>query len=262
MLDELHPLVREWFASTFHATTEPQNRGWPAIRAGGDVLISAPTGSGKTLAAFTLALDDLVRRATTGALPDETLVVYVSPLKALTNDIRENLEKPLAHLVSLAIERNVPLDPIRTAVRTGDTAPAQRQRMLRQPPHVLVTTPESLYILLTAEKSRRLFAGVVTVIVDEIHAVAADKRGSHLALTLARLDDLVMRERGRKPQRIGLSATVRPLDEVAHFLSDAPTIVDIGHRRAMELSVEVPADELGPVASKEMWGEIYDRVAE
>jgi ATP-dependent Lhr-like helicase len=262
MLDELHPLVREWFASTFHATTEPQNRGWPAIRAGGDVLISAPTGSGKTLAAFTLALDDLVRRATTGALPDETLVVYVSPLKALTNDIRENLEKPLAHLVSLAIERNVPLDPIRTAVRTGDTAPAQRQRMLRQPPHVLVTTPESLYILLTAEKSRRLFAGVVTVIVDEIHAVAADKRGSHLALTLARLDDLVMRERGRKPQRIGLSATVRPLDEVAHFLSDAPTIVDIGHRRAMELSVEVPADELGPIASKEMWGEIYDRVAE
>ncbi len=154
-----------------------------------------------------------------GALPDRTLAVYVSPLKALTNDVRENLEKPLAALVGLATGRGTALSQIRTAVRTGDTTPAARQHMLRKPPHVLVTTPESLFILLTAEKSRRLFAGVTTVIVDEIHAMAADKRGSHLALTLARLDDLILRAGGRTPQRIGLSATVRPLEEVARFLS-------------------------------------------
>jgi ATP-dependent Lhr-like helicase len=262
MLERFHPLVREWFTSAFGTVTEPQSRGWPVVRAGGDVLISAPTGSGKTLAAFTLALDDLVRQADAGILPERTLVVYVSPLKALTNDVRENLEKPLAAIVAIANDRFAPLAPIRTAVRTGDTTPAQRQQMLRKPPHVFVTTPESLFILLTAEKSRRLFAGVTTVIVDEIHAMAGDKRGAHLALTLARLDDLVAREGGRRPQRIGLSATVRPLEEVARFLSPRATIVNVGHRRAMELSVRVPADELGPVASKEMWGEIYDRVAE
>ncbi len=262
MRDDFHPLLREWFGSSFGTPTEPQVHGWPAIRAGKDVLISAPTGSGKTLAAFTLCLDDLVVRATEGTLPDLTLVVYVSPLKALTNDVRENLEKPLSALNGLAIERGVAMMPIRTAVRTGDTTPAQRQSMLRRPPHVLVTTPESLFILLTAEKSRALFAGVTTVIVDEIHAMAADKRGSHLALTLARLDHLVAGAGARKPQRIGLSATVRPVERVAQFLSNGATIVDVGHRREMELTVEVPADELGPVASKEMWGEIYDRVAE
>jgi ATP-dependent Lhr-like helicase len=261
MRDDFHPLVREWFDSSFSAATEPQVLGWPAIRAGEDVLISAPTGSGKTLAAFTLCLDDLVRRSTEGTLPEQTLVVYVSPLKALTNDVRENLEKPLAALTALAQAHGLPMAPIRTAVRTGDTTPTQRQSMLRKPPHVLVTTPESLYILLTAEKSRALFASVATVIVDEIHAMAADKRGSHLALTLARLDYLVTQASGRKPQRIGLSATVRPLERVAQFLSEHATIVNVGHRREMELSVEVPSDELGPVASKEMWGEIYDRVA-
>jgi len=261
MRDHFHRLVREWFVARFTAATEPQLRGWPAIREGRDVLISAPTGSGKTLAAFTLCLDDLVREATGGTLPDRTLVVYVSPLKALTNDVRENLEKPLAAIVELARSHDVALATIRSAVRTGDTTPAQRQAMLRTPPHVLVTTPESLFILLTAEKSRALFAGVRTVIVDEIHALAADKRGSHLALTLARLDGIVGRAGGRKPQRIGLSATVRPLDEVGRFLSPDATVVDVGHRREMELCVEVPADELGPVASKEMWNEIYDRIA-
>jgi ATP-dependent Lhr-like helicase len=160
MLDDFHPLVREWFTASFGVPTEPQLQGWPAIRAGDDVVIAAPTGSGKTLAAFTLALDDLVRRAATGALPDRTLVVYVSPLKALSNDVHENLEEPLAEIVALAQQRDVSLAPIRTAVRTGDTTPAQRARMLRKPPHVLVTTPESLFILLTAERSRRLFAGV------------------------------------------------------------------------------------------------------
>lgn len=154
MRDDFHPLLREWFDSRFVTPTEPQVAGWPAIRAGQDVLISAPTGSGKTLAAFTLALDDLVRRATEGELPDRTLVVYVSPLKALTNDVRENLEKPLSALTELACAKGIAMAPIRTAVRTGDTTPAQRQGMLRKPPHVLVTTPESLFILMTAEKSR------------------------------------------------------------------------------------------------------------
>ncbi|MBV9234104.1 MAG: DEAD/DEAH box helicase, partial [Candidatus Eremiobacteraeota bacterium] len=255
MLDEFHPLVREWFGTAFGAPTEPQAQGWPMIRAGDDAVIAAPTGSGKTLAAFTQALDDLVRRAANGDLPDRTLVVYVSPLKALSNDVRENLERPLEQVVALAARRGVELAPIRTAVRTGDTTPAERQRMLKAPPHVLVTTPESLFILLTAERPRRLFAGVRTVIVDEIHAVAGSKRGSHLALTLARLDDLIAREGGARPQRIGLSATVHPLQEVAHFLSPTSRIVNVGHRREMQLSVEVPSDELGPVASKEMWSE-------
>ncbi|HEY6326667.1 MAG TPA: DEAD/DEAH box helicase, partial [Candidatus Cybelea sp.] len=262
MLDDFHPLLREWFGAAFGTPTEPQVRGWPVIRAGHDVVVAAPTGSGKTLAAFTLALDDLVRRSAADALEDHTLVVYVSPLKALSNDVRENLEKPLAQLTALARRREIELAPIRTAVRTGDTTPAQRQRMLRKPPHVLVTTPESLFILLTAERSRRLFSNVKYVVVDEIHAMAGNKRGSHLALTLAQLDDLVTREGGKRPQRIGLSATVRPLDEVARFLSPTAQIVDVGHRRAMGLSVVVPSDELGPVASGEMWGEIYDRVAE
>ena len=262
MLSDFHPLVGAWFSDRYGDPTEPQLAGWPLIRAGRDVLISAPTGSGKTLAAFTQCLDDLVRRAEAGALPDRTLVVYVSPLKALTNDVRKNLETPLGELVMLAAERGLGLAPIRTATRTGDTTQGERARMLRKPPHVLVTTPESLFILLTAEKSRALFAGVETVIVDEIHAMAADKRGAHLALTLARLDALVRQSGGARPQRIGLSATVQPIADVARFLSPAAAIVDIGHRREMSLAIEVPKDELGPVASNEMWAEIYDRIAE
>ena len=262
MIDRFHPLVSDWFSGRYGKPTEPQLRGWPVIRAGRDVLISAPTGSGKTLAAFSLCLDDLVRRAAANELADETLVVYVSPLKALTNDVRKNLELPLGELVALAQQRDLPLAEIRTAVRTGDTPAADRQRMLRKPPHILVTTPESLFIMLTAEKSRALFTNVHTVIVDEIHAMADDKRGSHLALTLARLDHLVQTSGGTKPQRIGLSATVRPLDDVAKFLSPVAQVIDVGSRREMTIAVEVPRDELGPVASKEMWGEIYDRVAE
>jgi ATP-dependent Lhr-like helicase len=260
-VEELFPLVGAWFSDRYGEPTEPQIQGWPLIRAGRDVLISAPTGSGKTLAAFTTALDGLIRRAAEGPLPDETLIVYVSPLKALTNDVRKNLETPLGELLTRAAGALMPLAPIRTAVRTGDTTPVERARMLRKPPHVLVTTPESLFILLTAEKSRALFTHVETIIVDEIHALARDKRGSHLALTLARLDDLVMRSGGPKPQRIGLSATVRPIEDVAQFLSPTATIVDVGHRREMTLAVEVPSDELGAVASGEMWAEIYDRVA-
>jgi ATP-dependent helicase Lhr and Lhr-like helicase len=263
MITELYPLVGEWFSTRYGRPTEPQVFGWPLIRAGEDVLISAPTGSGKTLAAFTTALDGLIRRAAAGPLPDDILVVYVSPLKALTNDVRKNLETPLGELLERAERQGTVLAPIRTATRTGDTTATERAQMLRKPPHVLVTTPESLYILLTAERSRALFARVETVIVDEIHAMAGDKRGSHLALTLARLDQLVLRESGRKPQRIGLSATVRPLETVANFLSPNAKVVDVGSRREMTLAVEVPKnDELGAVASNELWDEIYNRVAE
>jgi len=262
VLPSFDPLVSDWFSARFGEPTEPQLRGWPKIREGHDVLISAPTGSGKTLAAFLLAIDDLVRRARLGALPEQTEILYVSPLKALSNDIHKNLEIPLSEISALAAERGIPLAPIRTALRTGDTPQWERQRMTKERPHILVTTPESLYILLTAAKPREMLARVRAVIVDEIHAVADDKRGSHLALTLARLDHLVEQHGGRKPQRIGLSATVKPLEDVAAFLSDDAHVIHIGHKRAMELAVEVPRDELGPVASNEMWGEIYDRVTE
>ena len=258
MLSHFDPLVEEWFRETLGPPTEPQALGWPRIREDGDVLISAPTGSGKTLAAFLICLDALVREARSGTLPDEIRVVYVSPLKALSNDVHKNLEIPLAQIRELAERRGVSLAPIRTAVRTGDTPAWERQQMGRKPPHVLVTTPESLFILMTAEKSRAALRTTQTVIVDEIHAMADDKRGSHLALTLARLDALT----GARPQRIGLSATVKPIEEVANFLGPQTAIVNVGHRRDMDLAVLVPRDELGPIASHEMWAEIYDRVAE
>jgi ATP-dependent Lhr-like helicase len=244
----------------FDCATEPQLLGWPEIRAGRNVLISAPTGSGKTLAAFLICLDRLVRAARLGELPNATEVVYVSPLKALSNDIHKNLEVPLAEIAELAAKQGIPLAPIRTAVRTGDTPASERQHMGKHRPHILVTTPESLYILLTADRSREMLQTVRTVIVDEIHAVADDKRGSHLALSLARLDALAGAD--EKPQRIGLSATVKPIQDVAQFLAPDARIVNVGHRREMELAVEVPQDELGPVASNEMWAEIYDRVAQ
>jgi ATP-dependent Lhr-like helicase len=261
-LRDFAPLVREWFLGRFGRATEPQTLGWPELRAGRDVLVSAPTGSGKTLAAFLICLDGLVRAARKGPLADEVEVVYVSPLKALSNDVRKNLEIPLAEIAALAAERGIPLAPIRTALRTGDTSAWERRQMIERPPHILVTTPESLYILLTAEKSRQALRTARTMIVDEIHAVVDDKRGSHLALTLARLDALVEAGGRARPQRIGLSATVEPVEEVARFLSSQAAIIDIGHRREMDLAVEVPRDELGPVASNEMWEEIYDRLAD
>jgi ATP-dependent Lhr-like helicase len=258
-----HPLVAEWFESRFGRATEPQLRGWPLIASGRDVLISAPTGSGKTLAAFLLAIDGLVKAASERReLPESVSVVYVSPLRALSNDIHKNLEVPLAGIRELAERQGVSLSSIRTAVRTGDTPPAERQKMLRAAPHILVTTPESLYIVLTAAKSRELLRSVETVIVDEVHALADDKRGAHLALSLERLDRLVTEAGGKRPQRIGLSATVKPVEEVARYLSPEAEIIQIGHRRDMELSVVVPRDELGAVATNEMWAEIYDRLAE
>ena len=214
-LEWAHPIVREWFVGRFGTPTEPQERGWPHIVAGRSTLISAPTGSGKTLAAFLACIDRLVRAAVDGRLTDRTEVVYVSPLKALGNDIQKNLDGPLAEIVGLARHYGYDVPEIRTAVRTGDTLMPARQAMLRRPPHILVTTPESLYILLTAERSRAMLKGVTTVIVDEIHAVADDKRGSHLTLSLERLEALTE----RPLIRIGLSATQKPIETVAHFLS-------------------------------------------
>ncbi len=292
------PLVQEWFRSSFKSVTEPQQQGWPEIQAGRDVLISAPTGSGKTLSAFLWAIDSLVRQARWGAMPNATEVLYISPLKALSNDIHKNLDLPLAGIAELAEKQGSPIAEIRTAVRTGDTPAYERQQMIKHAPHILVTTPESLFILLTSERARERLRSVKTVIVDEIHAVADDKRGSHLALSLARLERLIEEHApGARLQKIGLSATVSPIEDVASFLSPesfgrkigdrqpistgldrceaeqgvvekgvsphfSGRIIQIGHRRAMDLAVEVPSDELGAVASNEMWDEIYDRVAE
>jgi ATP-dependent helicase Lhr and Lhr-like helicase len=249
----------------FGTPTEPQEQGWPHILAGRTTLISAPTGSGKTLAAFLACIDRLVRKALAGELADRTEVLYVSPLKALGNDIQKNLEVPLGEILAMAGERGLLMPEIRTAVRTGDTLMPERRAMLKRPPHILVTTPESLYILLTADKSRAILRDVETVIVDEIHAVADDKRGAHLTLSLERLEALTH----KPPVRIGLSATQKPIEEVAHFLTGNsnsrearpdPVIVNIGHKRTLDLAVEVPGMPLGPVASNEMWDEVYNRL--
>src|SRR5262245_29586382 len=214
-MDWAHPIVRTWFERQFGTPTEPQAEGWPHILANRDTLISAPTGSGKTLAAFLACIDKLVRQAVDRTLTDRTQVLYISPLKALGNDIQKNLDGPLAEILMLAREQGADVPDIRTAVRTGDTLMPARQAMLRRPPHILVTTPESLFILLTAQRSREMLRSVETVIVDEIHAVADDKRGSHLTLSLERLDALT----GRQVPRIGLSATQKPIELVGQFLS-------------------------------------------
>jgi ATP-dependent helicase Lhr and Lhr-like helicase len=257
-----HPLVRDWFVQRFGTPTEPQEQGWPHILAGRTTLISAPTGSGKTLAAFLACIDRLVRKALAGDLQDRTEVLYVSPLKALGNDIQKNLEVPLGEILQMAGERGFLMPQIRTAVRTGDTLMHERRAMLKRPPHILVTTPESLYILLTAEKSRAILRDVETVIVDEIHAVADDKRGAHLTLSLERLEAWTH----RPPVRIGLSATQKPIEEVAHFLTGNgrpdSVIVNVGHKRELDLAIEVPASQLGPIATNEMWDEIYTRLVE
>jgi ATP-dependent helicase Lhr and Lhr-like helicase len=271
-----HPVVQEWFVRRFGTPTEPQELGWPHILRGKPTLISAPTGSGKTLAAFLIAIDALLRQAIDGGLQCATEVVYVSPLKALSNDIQRNLETPLREIQELALERGYLCPQIRAGVRTGDTLPKERAAMLKTPPHILVTTPESLYILLTSEKSRQNLRGVRTVIVDEIHAIADDKRGSHLALTLERLDTLVCGENRlnaadlitghEAPQRIGLSATQNPIELVAEFLGGERAaeveIVQAGQRRDLDLAIEVPSDELGAVATYAVWESVYKRLAE
>ena len=317
--------MREWFITRFGTPTEPQIAGWPHILAHRNTLISAPTGSGKTLAAFLACIDALVRLSLTGALQDRTHVLYISPLKALGNDVQKNLDQPLAEIQQLAVARGFLMPAIRTMVRTGDTPTRDRARMLKLPPHILVTTPESLYILLTAARSRETLRHVETVIVDEIHSLAGNKRGAHLALSLERLDAITYRH----PNRIGLSATQRPLSLVSEFLSgnnlggnnlgrpersegpqqgsdasrgpklfnqqsispvvdtlayidipggphppavgecgdvhidndhNAPVTVVVPSTRPLDLAIELPSTELGPIASNEMWGEIYDRL--
>lgn len=261
-LDWAHPIVSEWFITKFGTPTEPQIAGWPVILSGQDALICAPTGSGKTFAAFLACIDSLVRKSLAGKLEPRTEVVYISPLKALSNDVQKNLDAPLAEILQLAQSKGIETLDIRTAVRTGDTLASDRQKMIKNPPHILVTTPESLYILLTAEKSRQNLRHVTTVIVDEIHAVADDKRGSHLSLTLERLDELAE----KKPIRIGLSATQRPLDLIGRFLVgndvSMPKIIEVSQRRQFDLSVVVPENELQAVASQDIWTEIYDHITE
>jgi ATP-dependent helicase Lhr and Lhr-like helicase len=272
VIESLHPAIRTWFRKRFpQGPTPPQVGGWTEIAAGRDTLIAAPTGSGKTLAAFLICIDRLYREHDDGTpLAEGPQVVYVSPLKALAVDIHQNLEAPLLEIAEVAAELGFDPPQIKVAVRTGDTAPSERAAMLRRPPNLLVTTPESLYLLVTAKRSRGMLGGVGTVIVDEIHAVAGNKRGSHLALTLERLHHVAV----TRPQRIGLSATQRPMDAIARLLvgagpdrsnpdgSPACAVVDVGHQRALDLALELPDDEVGAVASAEQMGEIIDRITE
>jgi ATP-dependent helicase Lhr and Lhr-like helicase len=260
-----HPAVAAWFDRSFAAPTAAQAEAWPAIQAGRHVLIAAPTGSGKTLAAFLAAIDALVRQGLDGGLPDETQVVYVSPLKALSNDIQKNLQAPLDGIRAALRAQDLPDVDIRTWVRTGDTPSGERERMRRRPPHIIVTTPESLYILLGSQSGRAMLATTRTVIVDEIHAMAGNKRGSHLALSLERLASLC----GDRLLRVGLSATQKPIEEVARFLVGASNgaapgcdIIDTGHHRARDLALEVPDSPLEAVMSGEVWEQIYDRLVQ
>ncbi|MEC9341748.1 MAG: DEAD/DEAH box helicase, partial [Pseudomonadota bacterium] len=254
-----HPATRRWLGQAFAGPTDAQARAWPLIQAGRNTLVAAPTGSGKTLAAFLAALDGLVPEGERFPLPAETRVLYVSPLRALSNDIHRNLELPLAGIRRALLELGLPDVEITTAVRTGDTSAAQRERMKKVPPQVLVTTPESLYLLLTADGGRRMLETVRTVIVDEIHALAGSKRGAHLALSLERLEALC----GRDLQRIGLSATQKPIERMARFLvgsdRDCAT-VDAGHIRDRDLALALPDSPLETVMSNEVWGEIYDQL--
>jgi ATP-dependent Lhr-like helicase len=264
-LDTFHPAVAAWFARTFDAPTPAQERAWPALQAGRHVLVAAPTGSGKTFAAFLAAIDQLVKEGLAGPLPDETRIVYVSPLKALSNDIQRNLEAPLEGIREELAALNLPEVAIRAVVRTGDTSQAERAGMRRKAPHIVVTTPESLYILLGSQSGREMLATCRTVIVDEIHAIAGNKRGAHLALSLERLQALT----GHGLARIGLSATQKPIEEVAKFLIGSRSaagedciVIDGGHVRSRDLKLELPPAPLEAVMSGEVWTQVYDRLAE
>src|SRR2546428_9382090 len=259
-MSDFHPIVSQWFADTLGAPTDAQRRGWAAIRERGHTLIAAPTGSGKTLAAFLTALDDLFQEGLRGPLPDEVRIVYVSPLKALSADIHKNLAEPRRGIRALAEAAGLDVPRITAAVRTGDTTQRERAAMRRPPPHILVTTPESLSLLLTAERSREMLRTARTVIVDEIHAVIGTRRGAHLALSLERLQHVA----SAPLHRVGLSATQNPIDEVARYLAPKEdcAIIDEGHRRAMDLALEIPRSPLETVMSHEVWTEYYDRLTE
>src|ERR1700733_1564200 len=261
VLNSFHSAVAAWFSRTFDAPTEAQIRAWPALAAGEHVLVAAPTGSGKTFAAFLSAIDQLVKEGLEAPLPDETRVVYVSPLKALSNDIQRNLEAPLNGIREELMALGLADVEIRAVVRTGDTTQSERAGMRRRAPHIVVTTPESLYILLGSQSGRDMLSTCRTVIVDEIHAIAGNKRGAHLALSLERLQALT----GSRLTRVGLSATQKPIEEVAKFLTGAHevpcTIVDSGHVRSRDLALEVPPSPLEAVMSGEVWTLVYDRLA-
>ncbi|MEL7586876.1 MAG: DEAD/DEAH box helicase [Prolixibacteraceae bacterium] len=264
-LNHFHSAVVRWFEKSFQAPTGVQIEAWESIKPGAHTLIVAPTGSGKTLAAFLAAIDELVRQGLQGTLEPVTQVVYISPLKALSNDIERNLQLPLKGIKKELEDESLPPVNIKVMVRTGDTTAAERTGMIKHPPHILVTTPESLYLLLTSINGRKMLGSVHTLIIDEIHALVGDKRGSHLALSVERLEALTT-----KPiQRIGLSATQKPVEEVARFLTgSAPgkpvncRIVDTGHSRELHLSIEVPRSPLTAVMANEVWEEIYDKLIE
>lgn len=281
-----HPLIAQWFEQRFEGPTEPQAQGWPAIASGEHTLIAAPTGSGKTLTAFLACIDRLYKEWFAGALDDSTRVVYVSPLRALSNDMHRNLQVPLDEIFALtqqlfpgeeefpagpgSLFSNRPLDsapyskklPLRVGLRTGDTSSSKRTALIRRPPHILVTTPESLYLMLTSAKARETLRNVETVIVDEIHALVRDKRGSHWSLTLERLEAVT----GRPLQRIGLSATQKPIERMAEYLigqrEEDCTIVDVGHGRELDLAIEIPPSDLGAVCMHEQWAEVNQRIVE
>ena len=259
-----HPAVRAWFEASFECETPVQAEAWRAIAAEDNVLIAAPTGSGKTFAAFLCAINELVEQSRRQPLQDGVQVLYVSPLKALSNDIEKNLRHPLEGIDDWLLTNEGSPSGIRAMVRTGDTPPGDREKMRRAPPQILVTTPESLYLLLTSDSGRGILAGVRDVIVDEIHAIAGSKRGSHLALSLARLDALTEERQGARARRIGLSATQKPIEEIGRFLSGGRPcrIVDTGHQRQRDIALELPGSPLTPVMSGEVWEEIYDRLEE
>jgi len=263
-ISSFHPAVASWFTANFAQATEVQQQAWPIIRAEQSCLIAAPTGSGKTLAAFLAALDQLLQEGLTTPLPDETRILYISPLKALSNDIHKNLELPLNGIRDKLLEMGIADVPIRARVRSGDTPQAERAAMRRTPPHILVTTPESLYLLLTSASGRDMLRTVKSVIVDEIHALAGNKRGAHLSLSLERLSALC----DQAPVRIGLSATQKPLELMAGFLTGYTEvnknchIIDAGHMRERDIQLELTDSPLEAVMANEVWGEIYDRLAE
>ena len=258
-LTRFHPAVAQWFEDTFPGPSTCQQEAWEALRTAEPILIAAPTGSGKTLAAFLSAINDLVQEGDPFGLPDETRVLYISPLKALSNDIHKNLEAPLEGIHARLFEQGATQIAIRTQVRTGDTPPALRAQMIRRPPHILVTTPESVYILLTSESGRKMLATVETVIIDEIHVLVGSKRGAHLALSLERLAHLTR----KRPIRIGLSATQKPIETVASFLTGGGPcrIIDQGHQRDLDLDIELPPAPLEAVLSAEAAADLYDRMS-